>query len=218
MRPRVVNALRWRYNKLGRENVWSIKDDQVVYTAWSRAFLSKAWDGVCFSRAYAETLLKGGDDDDNDDEDDDDDNDDDKCNDKGGQEKLVVRDEDEETVRPEDSISNIAMRRLPAIPEHEPGSLEDPSFEEMRRLMLRGAGNLIDFKWLITFQQHGVPVAGDTATRREAEELRERCLEELKVLERALDRAAARRAGIRQGDISSPVMGGIWGQLLGGLG
>ncbi|EFQ36071.1 hypothetical protein CGRA01v4_15131 [Colletotrichum graminicola] len=155
MRPRVVNAIRWRYNKLEQDNIWYyIKGDEVMYAAWSRAFLNKRLGDLSFSRMYAETLLQGpsseGDDDNNDNDDDEE---------KGGEARLV-RNEDEDTVRPEDSISNVEMGRLLAIPKHNSGSLEVLSSEVIRQLILRGAENLMEFKWHISFQEHGVPAAG----------------------------------------------------------
>nr|XP_036575801.1 uncharacterized protein CTRU02_14210 [Colletotrichum truncatum]KAF6782433.1 hypothetical protein CTRU02_14210 [Colletotrichum truncatum] len=233
--PRLVAALKARYRKLGEHEVWYVDEDQVVYAAWSKAFLLEEWDGVSFSRAYAERLLRGaeagidsppGDDGD----------DIDKDGEHNDSEERRPQDDDNETVRPEDSVSNM----IPATPAPTPGrrglaqkaqptvvleeadddddalEMKGLSFDSIRGLMLCGAANLVDFRWRISCQDHGL-VEGDRAARRETETLREQCLEELRLLDAALDRAAAREMGIRDREVASPAMGPIWGQMLGGL-
>ncbi|KAI8201143.1 hypothetical protein K4K54_001989 [Colletotrichum sp. SAR 10_86] len=91
------------------------------------------------------------------------------------------------------------------------------SFGDLRDLMLEAAGNLFDFKVHLDFLDHGVTHAG-AGERAEAEAMRDRCLEELRVLEGALDRAAVRELGIREvGGAKAPPMGAIWERLLGGV-
>lgn len=228
MVPRVANALKARYRALGKHGVWRVDEvtGEVVYADWGKGFLRPEWDGVSFKRADAERLLLLG-----------------GGQDGGGVEIGEGRcdeDDDHETIRPEDSVSNIFLLtppptprrqrhahrpRLPAVAEEEyedEGALENPleglSFGIIRELILEAAGNLFDFKRYIDSLDHGVEHGGAEA-RAAAEALRDRCLEELEVLEGALDRAAVRDMGIRDAvGVRSPPMGAIWGQLLGGGG
>ncbi|KAJ0367936.1 hypothetical protein COL26b_011055 [Colletotrichum chrysophilum] len=95
--------------------------------------------------------------------------------------------------------------------------LDALSFADLRNLMLEAAGNLFDFKVHLDFLEHGIARAG-AEERAEAEAMRDRCLEELRVLEGALDRAAVRELEIREvGGAKAPPMGAIWERLLGGV-
>ncbi|KAJ0358250.1 hypothetical protein COL154_009314 [Colletotrichum chrysophilum] len=114
---------------------------------------------------------------------------------------------------------------LPPVAEEEEEEEQDDaaaeldalSFADLRNLMLEAAGNLFDFKVHLDFLEHGIARAG-AEERAEAEAMRDRCLEELRVLEGALDRAAVRELEIREvGGAKAPPMGAIWERLLGGV-
>ncbi|KAF5500020.1 hypothetical protein CGCA056_v014958 [Colletotrichum aenigma] len=244
MVPRMKDALQGRFRELGKAGVWRYDEDgEVVYEEWAKAFVKEEWDGVSFAKEDAERLLaldekevenesesksasasasesENGDD----------------------------EDEDERgTVRPEDSVSNVFIltppptpirsrvahrAQLPPVAEEEEEEEQDDaaaeldalaaefdalSFAELRNLMLEAAGNLFDFKVHLDFLEHGIAHAG-AEERAEAEAMRDRCLEELQVLEGALDRAAVREMGIREvGEAKAPPMGAIWERLLGGV-
>ncbi|KAH0424826.1 hypothetical protein CcaCcLH18_11324 [Colletotrichum camelliae] len=220
MVPRVRDALQGRFRALGKAGVWRYDGDgEVVYEAWARAFVKEEWDGVSFGREDAERLLAMGEDE--------------------------KEDEDERgTVAPEDSVSNVFMLTPPATPirsrvphraqlppvaeeEEEPVAVveEDDaaafdalSFAAIRALLLEAAGNLFDFKVHIDLLAHGIIIEHDNNERRQAEAMRDACLEELRVLEGALERAAVREMGIRDaGRARAPRMGAVWELLLGGV-
>ncbi|KAF3812038.1 hypothetical protein GCG54_00015588 [Colletotrichum gloeosporioides] len=231
MVPRMKDALQGRFRELGKAGVWRYDEDgEVVYEEWAKAFVKEEWDGVSFSKEDAERLLAL----------------DEKEVESGSEsesesesESRDDEDEDERgTVRPEDSVSNVFIltppptpirsrvahrAQLPPVAEEEEeqddaaAELDALSFADLRNLMLEAAGNLFDFKVHLDFLDHGVAHAG-AEERVEAETMRDRCLEELRVLEGALDRAAVREMGIREvGVAKAPLMGAIWERLLGGV-
>lgn len=240
MVPRMKDALQGRFRELGKAGVWRYDEDgEVVYEEWAKAFVKEEWDGVSFAKEDAERLLaliekevESESESENESE--------------NGYDK--DEDEDERgTVRPEDSVSNVFMltppptpirsrvahrAQLPPVAEEEEeeeqadaateldalaAELDALSFADLRNLMLEAAGNLFDFKVHLDFLDHGVAHAG-AGERAEAEAMRYRCLDELRVLEGALDRAAVREMGIREvGGAKAPPMGAIWERLLGGV-
>ncbi|KAF4827409.1 hypothetical protein CGCSCA4_v015021 [Colletotrichum siamense] len=228
MVPRMKDALQGRFRELGKAGVWRYdKDGEVVYEEWAKAFVKEEWDGVSFSKEDAERLLAL---------------DEKEVEIESESESGDDEDEDERgTVRPEDSVSNVFIltppptpirsrvahrAQLPPVEEEEEeeeeqadaaAELDALSFTDLRNLMLEAAGNLFDFKVHLDFLDHGVAHAG-AGERAEAEAMRDRCLEELRVLEGALDRAAVRELGIREvGGAKAPPMGAIWERLLGGV-
>ncbi|KAI8258666.1 hypothetical protein K4K53_004207 [Colletotrichum sp. SAR 10_77] len=227
MVPRMKDALQGRFRELGKAGVWRYDEDgEVVYEEWAKAFVKEEWDGVSFSKEDAERLL---------------------ALDEKGVENENENEDERGTVRPEDSVSNVFIltpppapirsrvahrAQLPPVAEEEEEQEQDDaaaeldalapefdalSFGDLRDLMLEAAGNLFDFKVHLDFLDHGVAHAG-AGERAEAEAMRDRCLEELRVLEGALDRAAVRELGIREvGGAKAPPMGAIWERLLGGV-
>ncbi|KAI8189334.1 hypothetical protein K4K51_004872 [Colletotrichum sp. SAR 10_75] len=213
MVPRMKDALQGRFRELGKAGVWRYdKDGEVVYEEWAKAFVKEV---------EIESESEDGDDEDED---------------------------ERGTVRPEDSVSNIFIltppptpirsrvahrAQLPPVAEEEEEEEEQddaaaeldalaPEFDalpfgDLRDLMLEAAGNLFDFKVHLDFLDHGIAHAG-AGERAEAEAMRDRCLEELRLLEGALDRAAVRELRIREvGGAKAPPMGAIWERLLGGV-
>ncbi|KAF4411523.1 hypothetical protein CGGC5_v017279 [Colletotrichum fructicola Nara gc5] len=234
MVPRMKDALQGTFRELGKAGVWRYDEDgEVVYEEWAKAFVKEEWDGVSFSKEDAERLLAL---------------DEKEVENESESENGDDEDEDERgTVRPEDSVSNVFIltppptpirsrvahcAQLPPVAEEEEEEEQDDaaaeldalaaefdalSFADLRNLMLEAAGNLFDFKVHLDFLEHGIARAG-AEERAEAEAMRDRCLEELRVLEGALDRAAVRELEIREvGGAKAPPMGAIWERLLGGV-
>ncbi|KAI8309229.1 hypothetical protein K4K61_001957 [Colletotrichum sp. SAR11_59] len=240
MVPRMKDALQGRFRELGKAGVWRYDEDgEVVYEEWAKAFVKEEWDGVSFAKEDAERLLAL----DEKEVENESDSDGESESENGDDE-----DEDERgTVRPEDSVSNVFIltppptpirsraahrAQLPPVAEEEEeeeqadaaaeldalaAEFDALSFADIRNLMLEAAGNLFDFKVHLDFLEHGIAHAG-AGERAEVEGMRDRCLEELRVLEGALDRAAVREMGIREVDgAKAPQMGAIWERLLGGV-
>ncbi|KAJ3960485.1 hypothetical protein N0V92_002861 [Colletotrichum tropicale] len=238
MVPRMKDALQGRFREMGKAGVWRYDEDgEVVYEEWAKAFVKD------FSKEDAERLLaldEKGVENENESESESE-SESENGGDEDEDERGTLRPEDSVsnvfilTPAPTPIRSRVAHRaQLPPVAEEEEEEEQEQddaaaeldalapefdalSFGDLRDLMLEAAGNLFDFKVHLDFLDHSVAHAG-AGERAQAEAMRDRCLEELRVLEGALDRAVGRELGIREvGGAKAPPMGAIWERLLGGV-